>query len=79
MITATTLQTLTTFTKSALARALAVSGYTGAAFESAEFLGLTNGGQFCYKVTYYDDAGTGEIETGKVFLTYTNGTVTAEY
>ena len=80
MITAATLKTLTTFTKSALARALAVSGYTGASFESAEFIGITNGGQFCYKVTYYDDAGTGEIETGKVFLTYnTNGSVSADY
>ena len=79
MITADTLKTLTTFTRGALARALAVSGYTGASFESAEFVGITNAGQFCYKVTYFDDAGTGEVETGKVFLTYNNGTVTADY
>jgi len=79
MITADTLKTLTAFTPKALARALAVSGYTGASFESAEFVGITNAGQFCYKVTYFDDAGTGQVETGKVFLTYNNGTVTADY
>ena len=81
MITADALKTLTSFTKGALARALADSGYTGASFESAKFLGMTNGGQFCYSVTYYDDAGTGEVETGKVFLSYdpTAGKVTADY
>ena len=79
MITADTLKTLTTFTRQGLARALAVSDYTGASFESAEFVGITNAGQFCYKVTYFDDAGTGQVETGKVFLTYNNDTVTADY
>jgi hypothetical protein len=70
MITAERLQTLTTFTPKALAVALAQSGYTGCAFETAEFVGITNGGQFCYKVTWFDEAGTGEVETDKVFLTY---------
>ncbi len=81
MITAETLKTLTTFTTGALSRALAVSGYTGASFLSAKFLGITNAGQFCYSVTYHDEAGTGEIETGKVFLTYhsADGRVTADY
>jgi hypothetical protein len=37
-------------------------------FKTAEFLGITNGEQFCYSVTYHDEAGTGEIETGKVFV-----------
>ena len=81
MITAEALQTLTTFTRGALARALADSGYTGASFESAKFLGITNGGQFCYSVTYFDEAGTGQVETGKVFLSYdpAQGRVTADY
>ena len=81
MITAETLKTLTTFTTGGLARALAVSGYTGASFRSAKFLGITNAGQFCYHVTYHDEAGTGEIEEGKVFLTYhsAEGRVTADY
>ena len=81
MITADTLKTLTTFTTHGLAMALHHSGYTGASFKTAKFLGITNGGQFCYSVTYHDDAGTGEIETGKVFLTYDHveGKVTADY
>lgn len=80
MITADTLKTLTTFTTHGLAMALHHSGYTGASFKTAKFLGLTNGGQFCYQVTYHDDAGTG-AEQGKVFLTYdpVAGQVTADY
>jgi hypothetical protein len=81
MITADTLKTLTTFTTHGLAMALKHSGYTGAVFKTAKFLGITNGGQFCYGVTYHDDAGTGEIEEGKVFLTYdpVADRVSAEY
>ncbi len=80
MITAERLQTLTTFTPKALAVALAQSGYTGCSFEKAEFVGITNGGQFCYKVAYFDDGDTGELLEDKVFLTYhTEGYVTADY
>lgn len=81
MITADTLKTLTSFTSHGLAMALHHSGYTGARFKSSRFLGMTNGGQFCYSVTYHDEAGTGEIETGKVFLSYdpVEGKVTADY
>ena len=81
MITADTLKTLTTFTTHGLAMTLHHSGYTGCSFKTAKFLGITNGGQFCYSVTYHDDAGTGEIETGKVFLTYDHaaGKVTADF
>jgi hypothetical protein len=80
MITAETLKTLTSFTTHGLAMALHHSGYTGATFKTAKFLGITNGGQFCYSVTFHDDAGTGE-EQGKVFLTYDQaaGKVTADY
>lgn len=78
MITAQTLKTLTSFTAPALTRAINDTGYKGDTFLSAEFLGLTNGNQFCYKVTYKEH---GEMATGKVFLTYnpTHGTVIAEY
>jgi hypothetical protein len=81
MITADTLKTLTSFTAHGLAMALHNSGYTGCFFKSAKFLGITNGGQFCYQVTYHDDAGTGEDEVGKVFLKYDHslGSVTADY
>lgn len=69
MITADTLKTLTTFTTHGIKMALHQSGYTGCSFKSCKFLGITNGGQFCYSVTYYDDTLEGEV-TDKVFLTY---------
>lgn len=80
MITAETLQTLTTFTAPALARALDVSGYRDCEFKSARFLGMTNGGQFCYSVTYFNEH-IGEDDHAKVFLSYdpTEGRVTAEF
>jgi hypothetical protein len=80
MITADTLKTLTSFTTHGLAMALHHSGYTGAAFKSCKFLGLTNGGQFCYHVTFYDEEGMGEGH-GKVFLSYdpAKGQVIAGY
>ncbi len=81
MITADTLKTLTELGPKGIATFLAQSGYTGCAFEGVKFIGITNGGQFCYKVTFFDDAGTGENEVGKVFLTYdqTTGAVVADF
>jgi hypothetical protein len=79
MITADTLKTLTTFTAHALSMALEQSGYKGNnTFESAEFVGITNAGQYCYGVTYMEH---GELEQGKVFLTYDPiaGKVKADY
>lgn len=80
MITADTLKTLTTFTTHGLAMALKHSGFTGASFKSCKFLGITNGGQFCYSVTYHDESGTGKT-TDKVFITYNvaEGKITAGY
>ncbi len=69
MITAERLKTLTTFTPVALAKGLEISGYKGAEFKSAEFIGITNGGQFCYKVTFFDEHLSEDV-VGKVFLTY---------
>lgn len=81
MITADKIKILTTATKNDLAMALANSGYTSVSFKTSKFLGMTNGGQFCYHVTYHDDAGIGEDEEGKVFLTYdsSNDRVIADY
>lgn len=62
-----------------LAIALREGGYTGCSFESAEFLGLTNGGEFCYKTTWFDEAGTGDNEVSKVFVKYNGGQITAEF
>jgi hypothetical protein len=78
MITADTLKTLTTFTAPALTRAAMDAGYKGPAFTGAKFLGITNGGQFCYTVTFQVKGGT---DSTKVFLSYdpTAGRVTADY
>jgi hypothetical protein len=69
MITAERLQVLTSYNSGALAKTLATSGYAGMSFAGAKFLGITNGGQFCYRVEYYDEDGRGQT-FGKVFLTY---------
>lgn len=61
MITAEMLQTLTTFTTEALSRAVVKE------FNTSKFLGMTNGGQFCYQVRWEDQYGPAQ---GKVFLNY---------
>ena len=78
MITADTLKVLTTFTAPALTRAAMDAGYTGPEFSSCKFLGITNGGQFCYKVVF---AVKGATDSTKVFLTYdhANDRVIADY
>ena len=78
MITAEKLETLTTFTPGALTRAINWAGYKGDMFTSAKFLGITNGGQFCYWVVFHVEGGT---DSTKVFLSYnpTDGTVKADY
>jgi hypothetical protein len=64
MITAEQLATLTTFTPAALTRAVANEDY---AFTGSKFLGLTNGGEFCYWCTFPVKGGT---DSTKVFLKY---------
>ena len=67
MITADTLAVLTTFTAAALTRAATDWGWRGPAFTGAKFIGITNGGQFCYTVTFQVKGG---LDSTKVFLTY---------
>ena len=78
MITANTLKTLTTFTAPALTKAIQLAGYKKDKFNTAEFVGMTNAGQFCYKVTYTEHEAE---QTGKVFLSYdpVAGKVSADY
>ena len=80
MITADKVKLLTSQTPTRLSLILKHSGYTGCFFKRAEFVGITNGGQFAYKVTYHDDSGEGE-EVGKVFLSYdqSTGGMTADF
>jgi hypothetical protein len=76
MITAETLATLTTFTAPALQRALG-NDAQGLTFTSAKFIGITNGGQYCYTVTFQVKGGT---DSAKVFLSYSpsEGKVSAD-
>ena len=78
MITADTLRTLTTFTAPALTRAAVDAGYKGPEFSSCKFIGITNGGQFCYMAVFHVKGGT---DSTKIFLTYNHakGTVIADY
>ncbi len=71
MILADTVTTLTTMTPKSLSKALGATGYKDCKFDSAKFLGLTNGDQFCYSVTFVED---GQVQTGKVFVTYDSAT-----
>lgn len=80
MITADTLKTLTSFTAPALTRAIQQAGYKTDKFNTAKFLGMTNGGQFCYSVTYTDMI-EGDECTTKVYVSYdpTEGRVSVDY
>ena len=70
MILADTLKLLTTQTPTGLSQILKHSGYTGCVFKTARFLGLTNAGEFCYKVTFHDEEGEDEDAEGKVYVKY---------
>lgn len=80
MITADKLKQLISLDSEDLADILDDSGYTDCKFHSATFLGMTNGGQFCYSVEYFDDH-TGEDDVGKVFVRYDHsvGALTADF
>jgi hypothetical protein len=66
MITAERLQLLTSYNAGALQRALGAKS-EGQEFTSSKFLGITNGGQFCYQAVFHVKGGT---TSAKVFLTY---------
>jgi hypothetical protein len=67
MITADTLEVLTDFGPLYLTRAAQDAGYRGPNFTSCKFLGITNGGQFCYQAVFQVEGGT---DSTKVFLSY---------
>ena len=80
MILAAELNKYATLDRYDLANILARSGYMGMSFESAKFLGITNGGDFCYSVQYFDESGTGEVEVAKVYVKKSaTGHITAEF
>jgi hypothetical protein len=78
MITAETLAVLTTYSPQYLTAAARHAGYNGPVFSSCKFLGITNGGQFCYMAVFRVEGGT---DSTKVFLSYdhTEDRVIADY
>ena len=80
MILAAELNKYATLDRYDLAKILARSGYMGMSFESAKFLGITNSGDFCYSVQYFDESGTGEVEVAKVYISKSaTGDMAAEF
>jgi hypothetical protein len=78
MITADKLALLTNMPAFMLTMCAQEAGYKGPEFTSCKFLGITNGGQFCYTVVYHVKGGT---DSTKIFLTYdpTADRVIADY
>lgn len=76
MITADKLKILTELTPQGLTRLIRKAGYKEDRFTAAKFVGMTNGGQFCYSCVY-----PGEFEdTCKVFVQIDhNDNLIAEY
>lgn len=67
MITADKLTLLTNMPAVMLTTAIQAAGYKEDKFQTAKFLGLSNGKQFVYNVTYIED---NEIHSTKVFVDY---------
>jgi len=78
MVTADKLKLLTNFPAFMLTTLIQQAGYKKDKFNTAKFLGITNGGQFCYSVTYVED---GKECNTKVFLNYDSvaDAVSADY
>jgi len=69
MILADTVRTLTTLTATSLAQVLAHSGHRDRVFTTAEFVGITNGGEFAYRVTFPDPESQ-KLGQSKVYVRY---------
>jgi hypothetical protein len=69
MITADTLKVLSSYSPQYLTKAAQLSGYKGPNFTACKFLGITNGGQFCYNVVFGSPDFKGTDST-KVYITY---------
>ena len=75
MITAEALKEMIAYKAPELTRMAKENGYKGPAFSSCKFLGVTNGGQFCYMAVFLCKGGT---DSCKVFLTRTGDRVIAD-
>jgi hypothetical protein len=69
MILADTVRLLTTMGPTALTQVLKHSGFKDHSFKTAEFVGITNGGEFAYKVEHQAETAAGRT-VDKVFVRY---------
>ena len=78
MITADKLALLTNMPAAMLTMGIQQAGYKDDKFTSSKFLGITNGGQFCYMAVFHVEGGT---DSCKVFVSYdpTKDQVTVDY
>lgn len=78
MITPSALKILTSFDCHGLSISINKSGYKKDKFSDSQFVGITNGGQFAYRVEYLEEE---TVKVAKVFLSYdpASGKVTADY
>lgn len=76
MITAEQLPTMISYQAPTLTKLARENGYKGPAFSSCKFLGITNGGQFCYMAVFLVEGGT---DSTKLFLTHTGSRVIVDY
>jgi hypothetical protein len=67
MITADKLSLLTNMPAAMLTTGIQEAGYKEDKFTSCRFLGITNGGQFCYMAVFHVEGGT---DSCKVFVSY---------
>ena len=75
MITADALKEMISYKAPTLTRLAKEGKYKGPAFSSCKFLGITNGGQFCYMAVFLCEGGT---DSTKVFLTRRGDRVIAD-
>ena len=77
MLLRTHIEDLLNLTATQLSRILRNSGYKDAKFDDCEFVGITNSGDWCYKVSYYEDGG---YDFAKVYVKRdVTGDYVAEY
>jgi len=60
---------MTGYTAEGLTALIRQAGYKKDKFKECRFLGITNGGQYCYEVLYFDNTLEEDAYT-KVFLTH---------
>jgi hypothetical protein len=75
MITPDKLKEMISYHAPTLTKLAKDGGWKGPAFSSCKFLGITNGGQFCYMAVFLCEGGT---DSTKIFLTHKGGRVFAD-